>query len=878
MEITRTDEELSNSTDSTAMFSSTKKERERIKNLLEYDLNYEFNVRELQSIAELASYITGLSQAYVTIVGLKDTNFLTSVGSDAKGAPREMTFCNICIEQDDFFELKDTLTDERSKDSTYIKCVQNPLRYYGGWPLKSLEGYNLGSICVCSMEPFEMNEDHKKALKTLADQVMTQFQLKRQNRLLAAAKLKAEKLSKMKDDFISNMSHELRTPLNAINGYADILNKSKLDPDQQEAVSIIHNSSEILITLVNDILDFSKINSEKLALEKIPFSLEKTIKLVFDLLVKKAEQKKIKLENIFDEKIPKKVLGDKIRINQIIMNLTGNAIKFTEKGYVRIEVKILEESEKDLTLHFSVKDTGIGIPEDKLDKIFERFEQAGTEITRKFGGTGLGLNISKNLVELHGGELEVKSVYGLGSEFHFSIKYDKVTLEHEMAEKLKKEKNKLDSTKMNLKKLRVLVCEDNTVNIKLIHHMFKGKVTLLEVAQNGKVAIEILKRKMFDVVLMDLHMPEMDGLETTKYIRNTLKLKIKIIGFTATTSEAERQMCLDSGMNDCITKSFVSEELLQNINTVVNSNKIYKEDKPAEEINMEPPARRRDKNITRSHKIHTKLNLKKIYSNEKRNIQNIKKSSSSKKLIYSANYKNNNISFKRKVGSSSSSSNLLKSSVSRKNSEKSWEKSQNIETFKKINFVPTRKCSFKEKHTSLESNYKINQEEQKYNPIFNNFQQVKNEAPPSSSDEESSNEIKREGGTEKNIIFIHSHDEEESNTWVQFSILKDFSGGDKNLEKEMVELFLTNIPLEIENLRKAILSENIKEIKFVIHKIKNPLEIFGLKIIVDKTEEILNTCEKKEFNNALQVFYGMKRDLQNIYNELDKNLKIFYYV
>jgi signal transduction histidine kinase/CheY-like chemotaxis protein len=576
MEITRTDEELSNSTDSTAMFSSTKKEKERLKNLMEYDLNYEFNVRELQSIAELASYITGLPQAYVTIVGFKETNFLTSVGSDVKGAPREMTFCNYCIEQDNFFELKDTLTDERSKDSAYIKCVQNPLRYYGGWPLKSLEGYNLGSICVCSMEPFEMNEGHKKALKTLADQVMTQFQLKRQNRLLAAAKLKAEKLSKMKDDFISNMSHELRTPLNAINGYADILNKSKLDPDQQEAVSIIHNSSEILITLVNDILDFSKINSEKLALEKIPFSLEKTVKLVFDLLVKKAEQKKIRLENIFDEKIPKKVIGDKIRINQIIMNLTGNAIKFTEKGYVRIEVKILEESEKDLTLHFSVKDTGIGIPEDKIDKIFERFEQAGTEITRKFGGTGLGLNISKNLVELHGGELEVKSVYGQGSEFYFSIKYDKVTVEHEMAEKLKKEKNKFDSTKMNLKKLRVLVCEDNTVNIKLIHHMFKGKVTLLEVAQNGKVAIEILKRKMFDVVLMDLHMPEMDGLETTKYIRNTLKLKIQIIGFTATTSEAERQMCLDSGMNDFITKSFISEELLQNINTVVNSNKIYK--------------------------------------------------------------------------------------------------------------------------------------------------------------------------------------------------------------------------------------------------------------------------------------------------------------
>jgi GAF domain-containing protein len=212
MEITtQTDDELFLPTDSTTLFS-TEKERERIKNLMEYDLNYEFDDRELKSIAQLASFITGLPQAYVTLVGDKDVKFLTSVGSHAQGAPREMTLCSICIQQDNFYEIKDTLNDERLKDSSYLKNCANPLRSYGGWPLKTKEGYNLGTLCVCSMEPFEMAEGHKEALKTLADQVMTQFQLKRQNRLLTAANVKAEKLSKIKDDFISNMSHELRTP------------------------------------------------------------------------------------------------------------------------------------------------------------------------------------------------------------------------------------------------------------------------------------------------------------------------------------------------------------------------------------------------------------------------------------------------------------------------------------------------------------------------------------------------------------------------------------------------------------------------------------------------------------------------------------------
>jgi signal transduction histidine kinase/DNA-binding response OmpR family regulator len=863
------DEELFLLTDSTTATMSDK-ERDRIQNLMEYDLNYEFNDEELQSIAKLASFITGLPQAYVTIVGVKYTNFLTSVGSDVQGAPREMTFCNYCIQQDNFFELKDTLVDERSKDSTYIKCVPNPLRYYGGWPLKSKEGYNLGSICVCSMEPFEMAEDHKIALKTLADQVMTQFQLKRQNRLLSAAKLKAEKLSKIKDDFISNISHELRTPLNAINGYAEILGKSKLDPDQQEAVSIIQNSSEILITLVNDILDFSKINSEKLALEKIPFSLEKTVKLVYDLLLKKAEQKNIHLVNIFDEKIPKKIMGDKIRINQIIMNLAGNAIKFTEKGSVTIEVKLLEESEKDLILYFSVRDTGIGIPRDKLDKIFERFEQAGTEITRKFGGTGLGLNISKNLVELHDGKLEVKSIYGEGSEFFFSIKFDKFTLNNEVQQELMVDQLKSKNIiKSNLEKLRVLICEDNSVNIKLINHMFKGKVTHLEIAENGKVAIEILKRKMFDVILMDVHMPDMDGLETTKYIRNTLKLNVPIIGFTATSSQAEKEMCLEVGMNDCITKSFLSEEVFHNMCSVVSLNKVYKEDLLAEENNFYLK-RRSNKLLTKSQKYDSKLNLNKIYSEQHKNRQSLEKkiSLSSNKLNFASTYKNNNSLFDSRKNSLSSSNSIVKH-VSRKNSIKLTEKSPYLNSSKILNRKLSRKFSYKKNEYT--ENSKLNEEEQKNNQNSIKIQFLNNNITSSSDD--SSEELISD--RQKNIVIINSYDEEEHNDYVQFDLLKEFSGDDVNLENDIIELFLKNIPIEIDTLMHEILTENLKEVKFRIHKMKNSLEIFGLRIIIEKMEKIQNFCELNKYNYALEIFHGIKNDMYNIYNELNKKLENF---
>jgi CheY-like chemotaxis protein/HPt (histidine-containing phosphotransfer) domain-containing protein len=409
---------------------------------------------------------------------------------------------------------------------------------------------------------------------------MVHLELRKQNKELKEVNERAEKLAKVKDEFLNNVSHELRTPLNAIGGYAEILLKTDLDTDQKEAVSIIKSSCEILISLINDILDFSKIQLGKLQLENIPFDLRKTIKNVKDLLNPKAKQKNLKFDLKVEEKIPKFILGDKVRINQIIMNLTGNALKFTQEGYVKIDIKLLDETEKNLNILFSVKDSGIGIQENKLKTVFERFEQAGKDITRKFGGSGLGLNISRNLVELHNSKLEIESVFGKGTEFFFTIQFDKF-LDQEDCKFYANQKVDINYMEKisNTQYLKLLVCEDNLVNIKLIKAIFKNKNINIEIAENGKIAIEFLKKKKkFDLILMDLQMPEMNGYETTKYIRNIMNLNIPIIGFSASTSEIERNYCFEVGMNDYILKSFGGNEIFDKLDNFVNANKIYEED------------------------------------------------------------------------------------------------------------------------------------------------------------------------------------------------------------------------------------------------------------------------------------------------------------
>ena len=381
---------------------------------------------------------------------------------------------------------------------------------------------------------------------------------------LINAKNLAELAVYTKDSFLANMSHEIRTPLNAVIGFTELLSQRNLDAVQSEYVGNIQIAGDNLLLLINDILDLSKIESGQLAIESHPFNIKNTLKHVYNLLKIKADQKRLEFSLFLDANMPELVIGDKGRLNQIIMNLAGNAVKFTEVGEVLISVKKLAETASTLTLRFSIKDTGIGIIEEKLSTIFDRFTQAEASTTRKFGGTGLGLNIVKQLVELQNGQISVKSRMGEGSEFYFSLEFLKV----QTAVADAYTKNSLD--RKSLGKLSILLCEDNELNKRLAKFVIENFGFKLDIASNGQEGIDLLKENKYDLILMDLQMPVKDGYQTTIYIRNELKMNIPIIAMTAHSLIGEQQKCFDIGMDAYVAKPFKQGELLDKIQLVLD--------------------------------------------------------------------------------------------------------------------------------------------------------------------------------------------------------------------------------------------------------------------------------------------------------------------
>lgn len=381
---------------------------------------------------------------------------------------------------------------------------------------------------------------------------------------LLNAKNMAVQAAEVKDSFLANMSHEIRTPLNAIIGFTELLTQLDLPTTIYEYVDHIHVAGDNLLNIINDILDTSKIESGQLVIESQPFSLKVTLKHVYDLLKNKTTNKKLDFNLLLDANMPEYVMGDKGRLNQIMMNLAGNSLKFTEEGEVTISVKKVEETEDTVSLRFSVKDTGIGIPEDKQVAIFERFRQAEESTTRKFGGTGLGLNIVKQLIELQKGEIHVKSKLGEGSEFFFLLTFPKVK-----SEVVARQTESFKPSKPS-RSLSVLLCEDNRMNQLLAAKVIENFGFELDIANNGQEGIDLLAKKKYDLVLMDLQMPVKDGYQTTIYIRQELKMDIPIIAMTAHSLVGEQTKCFDLGMNAYVAKPFKQKELIDKIKEVCN--------------------------------------------------------------------------------------------------------------------------------------------------------------------------------------------------------------------------------------------------------------------------------------------------------------------
>jgi PAS domain S-box-containing protein len=361
---------------------------------------------------------------------------------------------------------------------------------------------------------------------------------------------------KAKQQFLSNMSHEIRTPMNAIIGFTKVILKTDLTAKQKEYLTAIKMSGDALIVLINDILDLAKVDAGKMIFEKTPFKLSASISAMLHLFESKIEEKNLLLIKEYDENIPDVLIGDPVRLHQIILNLVSNAVKFTNKGQIKVSIKMVNQDDNKVTIKFSVTDTGIGIINNKKAKIFENFQQASSGTSRLYGGTGLGLAIVKQLVENQGGKIEVESKIDVGSEFSFTLAFYKTNVEAEVLAEIVA----FDS---EVKDIRVLVVEDIALNQLLMRTLLDDFGFQCDIAANGKLAIERLENKEYDIILMDLQMPEMNGFEATDYIRNKMNLKIPIMALTADVTTVDLAKCNAVGMNDYVAKP-IDEKILYN--------------------------------------------------------------------------------------------------------------------------------------------------------------------------------------------------------------------------------------------------------------------------------------------------------------------------
>jgi len=436
-------------------------------------------------------------------------------------------------------KLKNEITQRRLSVEKLIDSIHS-LEAKEGLESKSLDSYNLLGL----VDFLQIQIENRKLIESE----------------LRNAKEIAERANQAKSEFLSMMSHEIRTPLNAIVGLTYLMQQEEISEVMAENLKILQFSTDNLHVLINDILDFSKIEAGKVELEKIPFDFKQLISNIKKSNQAKASEKGNMIKLMVDDDIPDVVVGDSLRIGQIISNLVSNAVKFTSNGNITIELSYLRKVENKVVVEVSVADTGIGIPPEKHAMIFEKFTQANSETTRQFGGTGLGLVITKKLLELHNSKILLESEAEKGSKFSFVIDLEIGT----MLTKNKSDSSNILLNEHKLKGVKVLLVEDYAINVKIATKFLERWKLDVEVAENGQIAVETFEVGKYDIILMDIQMPVMDGYTATQQIR-MIDTNIPIIALTASANFNNQDKAFEVGMNDYVTKPFNPNELFQKI-------------------------------------------------------------------------------------------------------------------------------------------------------------------------------------------------------------------------------------------------------------------------------------------------------------------------